>query len=265
MRFAFPLVAVFLAVSAAPVAAQQLSQEAASRPRWRVLVPAYFYPAGKGLEDWRRLEQAAGRISLAVVVNPASGPGRQVDPNYRQLVRRLQRRVVLLGYVATGYGGRSAEEVRRDIDRWLEFYPGIRGFFFDEQSRRQEHVPHYALLANYARARLPAAVLVANPGTTFAPGYAQWRTADVFCIYEGDQFPGYLAQRRWTRLPAGATPLVLWHGVDTAAEAMNLLGRTALPPGSYVFFTDDGRPNPWDRLPRYWGQLVRHLATGGAR
>jgi len=263
MRFLPWVVAAVLPFFCKGAAAQEPPKQPPLQSRWRLLVPAYFYPAGKGLHDWRRLEQAAAQVPLAVVVNPASGPGRRVDPNYRQVIRRLHRRAVLLGYVATGYGRRSAEELRRDIDRWLEFYPGIRGFFFDEQSRRKEHVPHYAMLANYARVRLPGAVLVGNPGTTFAPGYARWRTADVFCIYEGRQFPDYLTQPRWTRLPGGAVPLVLWHGVGTAAEAKGLLDRSALAPGSYVFFTDDGLPNPWDRLPRYWEELVRLLATGG--
>lgn len=265
MRF-FGVVFVLLgSLAAATVLGAEPEGPPASSPRWRLLVPAYFYPAGEGLRHWRQVEQAAERVPLAVVVNPASGPGNKPDANYRRVVRKLHRRAVLLGYVATGYGRRDAEEIRRDIDRWLAFYPGLRGFFFDEQSRRKEHLPFYAQVANYARARLPGAALVANPGTTFAPEYAHWRTADVYCIYEGSEFPSYLTQPRWTHLPGGAIPLVLWHGVGSAAEAKALLGRVALPRGSYVFVTDGGPPNPWNRLPRYWDELVRLLATEGKR
>ncbi len=230
-------------------------------PGWGILVPAYFYPAGAGLRQWEQLLEAAKRhpeVPIAAVVNPASGPGERPDPNYQNLVRRLHRRVVLLGYVATGYGQRASQQVRRDVDRWLEFYPGIRGFFFDEQSRQLEHLERYACWANYARARLPGALIVSNPGTSLPLEFARWRTADVFCIYEGAEVPQYLHQPQWTHLPAGAVPAVLWHQ-RSFRQGTTQWSRIALPPKAWIFCTDAGPPNPWNRLPSYWWELVRWI------
>ena len=49
--------------------------------KMRLLVPAYFYPAGKGAKEWERVLEKREEAGVVAVVNPASGPGRQVDAN----------------------------------------------------------------------------------------------------------------------------------------------------------------------------------------
>src|SRR5687767_6171551 len=46
-------------------------------PKMRLLVPAYFYPAGKGEKEWERLLAAPEEAGVVAIVNPASGPGRR--------------------------------------------------------------------------------------------------------------------------------------------------------------------------------------------
>jgi hypothetical protein len=106
----------------------------------RLLVPAYFYPSGQGLKSWEQLLAAAGKTPIVAIVNPASGPGKQVDEHYRALLLRARRsKLTLIGYVTLGYARRPVADVKADVDRWLSFYPEIGGIFFDEQPSGPEH------------------------------------------------------------------------------------------------------------------------------
>src|SRR6266511_2045748 len=69
----------------APGRADQPAAEKA--PRVRLLVPAYFYPAGPGLKEWERLIAASARVPIVAVVNPASGPGKEADANYVKVLQ----------------------------------------------------------------------------------------------------------------------------------------------------------------------------------
>ncbi len=116
-------------------------QPPASQPRndaahasLRILVPAYFYPAGEGLREWDRLLAAADDVPIAAIVNPASGPGKGGDPNYVTLLRRARKtKLTLIGYVPLSYAKRPLADVRADVDTWLRHYPDLDGILFDEQ------------------------------------------------------------------------------------------------------------------------------------
>ncbi|MCE9525960.1 MAG: spherulation-specific family 4 protein [Planctomycetales bacterium] len=87
-------------------------------PKMRLLVPAYFYPAGKGEKEWERLLAAPEEAGVVAIVNPASGPGRRVDANYTKVLEQARRsKLTLIGYVSTSYGKRKTEEVKADVDQ----------------------------------------------------------------------------------------------------------------------------------------------------
>ena len=116
-------------------------------PKMRLLVPAYFYPAGKGDKEWERLLAAPQEAGVVAIVNPASGPGRRVDANYTNVLKQAKKsKVTLIGYVSTSYGKRKTEEVKADVDQWVRFYPGIQGIFFDEQASGTEQLEQMAAL-----------------------------------------------------------------------------------------------------------------------
>jgi hypothetical protein len=58
--------------------------------------------------------------------------------------------------------------------------------------------------------------------------------------------------------PARAATAAAVHatGQLSAAHIRDQLRRAARSGYSFVYFTDAALPNPWDRLPSYWGQLV---------
>ena len=112
-----------------------------------------------------------------VIVNPDSGPGPEVDANYTKAIDRLQGAgCLVLGYVTTSYGKRSASDVHTDIDRWGKLYPRTQGIFFDEMiyedteaaAQQQVKLNRYAHEQDY----WPT---VANPGTD-TPGVTSRRT-----------------------------------------------------------------------------------------
>lgn len=109
---------------------------------FEVMVPAYFYPGGyadagpltAGGADWAALASAASAgYKVTAILNPASGPGTALDPNYLSAAYGVRCGVCsqVLGFVYTRYAERPIEQVKADIDRYYELYP-VSGIFLDE-------------------------------------------------------------------------------------------------------------------------------------
>lgn len=227
----------------------------------RLLVPAYFYPAGEGLAAWKRLVASADRAPIVAVVNPDSGPGRRADENYRAVFRLIRgSRLTPIGYVTLGYGKRPAARVKAEVDRWLALYPDVRGVFFDEQPSGADLVPFARECFAHARARFPGGVVVSNPGTACDPGYLRDPDGPTVCLYENrDGFDAYRPPDWVERVGAGRVAVLLY-GVPDAdrmrrrfAEALRKQART-------VYVTDAAGANPWDRLPSYWDRELAEAA-----
>ncbi len=134
-----------------------------------LLVPAYFYPAGPALKDWKQLFDAAGTVPLAAIVNPDSGPGKRADVNYKEIFSRAKNsKLTLLGYVTLSYGKRPISAVKADVDSWLYFYPEVHGIFFDEQPSQPEFAPFALEVFAYVRGKLGRGLMVTNPGVPCA-------------------------------------------------------------------------------------------------
>ena len=137
-----------------PASAQHPEKKAgktdAQTVRMRLWVPAYFYPNGPGLREWNRLIASAKSVPIVAIVNPASGPGGRVDTNFAAIIPRARKAgVTLLGYIGTQYTRKPLEQVKREVDTFLRFYPEIQGVHFDEQSSEARGVDYYADLYRY--------------------------------------------------------------------------------------------------------------------
>ena len=73
------LLAVSLVGVTSPVHADNVS----------VLVPAYFYPTWWAGSPWDDLNAAAAKIPIEAIMNPASGPGSDVNSDYLVAVNEL--------------------------------------------------------------------------------------------------------------------------------------------------------------------------------
>jgi serine/threonine protein kinase len=227
------------------------------RLRLRLLVPAYFYPADAGLAEWYRLLDSAQAAATVVVANPASGPGKDVDPNYSMVLKRAQEKgVVVLGYVSTKYGDRSLQEVKGEVDRWLKFYPGIQGIFFDEQASEAERALYYTALYEYVRKDRGLSLVVSDPGALCAEEYLARPTADVVCMVETTKDLSAYHRPAWTnRYPASRFAALAKHVKTSEQMRQALRGMTDAHCG-YCYVTDGEGDNPWSRLPRYWDEEV---------
>lgn len=251
-------------VGAAP--APPVAPGAAQAARLGLLVPAYFYPAGPGLEDWQRLIRAAARVPVVAVVNPSSGPGLAVVPDYAEVIRRAgQAGVTTIGYVTTRYAERPASEVEAEIDRWVRLYPEIKGIFLDNQSTKPEHVGYYAGLRDYVRAKIAGGVAVTNPGAVPDEAYLSRRAVDTAVIFEVEEgfksfrmpsWSGRYEARRFAALP---------YGVADAEAMRDAIRETVVKEIGHLFVTDGALPNPWDHLPDYWDDEVEAVAAVNER
>jgi len=89
-----------------------------------ILIPAYFHPL---TSHFKRLISVKSSKPVIVILNVYNGPGSEVDPNYVQAVNELvDRGFIPIGYVYTNYGKRAIDVVKRDIDKWFEYYPNIK-------------------------------------------------------------------------------------------------------------------------------------------
>ena len=85
---------------------QQLHRNAIQKTG--LLIPLYIYPANVHTNnDFNRvieLKRQYSEVPFWVIVNPASGPGTAIDPNYTKAIDRLiGAGCVVLGYVSTIY------------------------------------------------------------------------------------------------------------------------------------------------------------------
>jgi hypothetical protein len=222
-------------------------------PRLRLLVPAYFYPAGEGLAEWYRLIDSAGPAGTVVIANTASGPGNKADPNYVKVIERARSKgAVVLGYVSTKYGKRPLQVVKREVDRWVKFYPDVQGIFFDEQASAADQVLYYAALYEYVRKDRGLSLVVGNPGAACAEEYLARPAADVACLVETNKdFSAYRRPAWAGKYPASRFAALLSR-VETAEQMKQALREMAAANVGYCYVTDGKGGNPWGRLPRYW-------------
>lgn len=243
---------------------------AVSAASFEILVPAYFYPAGTGLDYWGQMTAAAAKAPIIAILNPGSGPGSTVDPAYVAAVANLRAaggRIV--GYVHTSYGTRPLAEVTQEVLRYRDFY-AVDGFFVDEMANdgSAASVGYYASLYDYMKALNPSHRVIGNPGTNTQEVYLARPTADALVVFEGDA----RAYRRYTPDAwAAAYPASrfghLLYGVNDWHAARSALDTAARRNAGLVYVTDDRLdPNPWDALPSYWSALVREvcLRNGGS-
>lgn len=239
-----------------PSEAQQEPGPAGKGPRpmrMALWVPAYYYPNGPGREHWDRLIATAGRAPIVAIVNPNSGPGDRVDKNFAAVLKRARKaNLDVVGYVGTQYTRKPLDRVKEEVDRYLKFYPEIRGIHFDEQSAEAKAVDYYAELYRYVHRRIPDALVLTNPGTNCAAEYVSRPASDVVCLFERDRAFESFRPPAWASRFSPARFCVQACQIDSKERMEECIRKSAQLRIGYVFITDDSGPNPYDRLPSYW-------------
>lgn len=244
-----------------------------AQERTGVLVPLYVYPADIHTNPvYNRLIDVKRRyetVPFWVIVNPASGPGNQVDANYTKAIDRLQGAgCVVLGYVTTSYGKRPAADVHADIDRWLKMYPRTQGIFFDEMiyEDTEAAAKYQAALNRYAR-EAGCWPTVANPGAETPGRYFAADAADVIVVHEGNDWPDETRLKGdyfggYSDYPPFTRAVLVYSQSKFDPRALQMVRRHA----RWVYVTDDRyvpndpqADNPWDTLSKHVDAVCEQL------
>lgn len=255
---------------------QRQSQEFHIRAQQRtgLLVPMYLYPADihtnpafNRLMDVKRQYET---VPIWVVLNPASGPGKEVDANYTKAVDRLfGAGCVVLGYTTTSYGKRPVATIQAEIGQWQAMYPRVQGIFFDEMIYEDtaSAAAYQAALNRFAHdaGYWPT---VANPGADTPGRYFAADAADVIVVHEGSKWPD---ERRlhgdyfggYSDYPPFTRAALVHSQTELDVRAVQTMRRYV----RWVYVTEDpylpGDPkaaNPWDTLSKHVESLCELLS-----
>jgi hypothetical protein len=268
---------VLLALGAAPVQAQS------------VLIPAYENPCcNAGVAMWSSLIDNArlGKVKLAVILEPASGPGASpIDPNYVNAagvgpaVELTAAGGKLYGYVPTGYGTRPLSSVFADIDTYYDpaYWRGagvlVSGIFVDEMSNDLALTSYYRSVTSHIRAKNAGAHVFGNPGTTFtidssggASGFSlddYAGSVDTIVTFEnaGPTYRTAYAAPSWVDHFDASHFAHIIHSEPAIADMLTDLELARTRKAGFVYVTDDVLPNPYNVLPSYWTQQLDALAA----
>jgi hypothetical protein len=231
-------------------------------PKLQLIVPAYFYPSGRGTRAWQRMMEAASKIKIVAIVNPANGAGEERNPEYPPVLQAARDKgIKIIGYVSSNYGKRMLPEIKREIDRWVQFYPQIHGFFIDQQSTEARDVTLYAAICYYARQRVKDALLINNPGTMCDESYFTQGVCDVTCVFSN--FEGFsqlnLPAPLWQYQPSRFAALA--YQVSDLKAMRQVVADSLVKRIGYLYVSDAPKgDNPWAELPTYWEDEVEAVS-----
>ena len=210
------------------------------------IVPLYTSPGDSSWNAVIAAKKEHPTVGVVAIVNPSDGPGSAVSSAYTSGIAGLTAAgIKVIGYVATGYGANSAATVKANIDRWKQFYPGLSGIFFDEQSNNAQFVSYYRDLSQYAKAQgLP--FTVGNPGTDTDEAYVG--ALDMMLIYESAGLPSLTALGGWHAKYAPSNFGIIPYAANLDATFV----RNARKSVGYVYVQSDNLPNPWDSVPSFF-------------
>jgi hypothetical protein len=184
-------------------------------------------------------------------MNPNSGPGSSIDPNYLTAIQQSQSSgITIIGYVHTSYGTRDTTTVLSEIDDYYTWY-SVDGIFLDEVASSCTSLPYYTTLYDFIKTRNGLELVVLNPG--IYPGECYMSVADVVVVFE-DTYANYLGDTppAWV---SGYPRQKFWHIVHSASSSANMANAIQLAQQRHagrVYITDDTGANPYDALPSYW-------------
>jgi Spherulation-specific family 4 len=260
-----------LALTATFCASGPLAGTTAQADQVVALVPAYFYPSYLG-SPWDDLNTAAARIPIEAIMNPDSGPGPSLNSDYVTAVENLQAAGgKVIGYVATGYGARDAQDILDDVASYVGWY-GVDGIFLDEMGNEDGPLDYAGLYQSIKAFAADAGIqlhVVGNPGEPFSQAYVD--AADTLVIFEGPYANSDPSGASYQDFPnegpyAGLTPwwdsgsrcqiANIVYADSTEVDVVKSMLKALRQNAGYVYITDAALPNPYGVLPSYWSDEV---------
>jgi hypothetical protein len=256
-------------------------------PSHHIYVPAYWGTWKQSLVDeWDKLIKSVKenpKIKFVVTINPASGPGTSQNALLASKAQALKEAgATVIGYVGVNYFSelpksqypvgnswpsdtpKTMSDLKKDIDRYVAFYPMIDGFMFDDYpSKKTITLPDgtikevYSLaqeLDRYARGKPGITFIKANPGTAAHPDY--FTLNDNMSTYEGSSLP--TLSRLDTITENGkysSKTTVVVHSLLTLPDSRTI--QSLYEKVDYVYITD----NSYNALPSYWQIFLERVSN----
>lgn len=233
-----------------------------------LLVPAYFSAAKDS--PWTTLlsgDKSYPDVKITAIVNPNSGVLTSTTTANTDLVTAIanfkstNRKVV--GNVSTlyGNGARSEADVKATIDKYLELYPTLDGFFIDEMASGSNRLAHYQAFYNYIKNKNTALVVIGNPGIYPDQSYAN--VTDALTTFEGTAAAFQVldpqqSSNTWVYSQYNTSQAMLVHSASTCTAMQDSLkhANKARTNTGLVFTTDETTVRTVTKLPAYWIQLL---------
>jgi len=223
-----------------------------------LLVPAYFYPSSNSTY-WQDLAAAAKAVSTTIILNPGSGPGTSVDPNYVSVIDMVRESGgKVIGYVPTGYGKRPLDEVTDEIDRYINYYH-VDGFFIDQMTTDtlDGNVAYYKSIYDYIKGLNTLYSVTGNPGTMPDEVYLSHPLVDNLVVFEGSEssYADFLPSEWQSKYPKDRFAHLVYNADAEQMERVFNLSSDNIVGNLYV--TGEETRNPYDALPKYWDLEVQ--------
>lgn len=239
-----------------------------ARQPLELLVPAYFSAAKDS--PWTSMVSGAKSypdVKITAIVNPNNGVLTSTTTANTDLVTAIasfkdtNRKV--LGFVSTlyGNGARSEADVKATIDKYLELYPTLDGFFIDEMASGSNRLAHYQAIYSYIKSKSSTLVVIGNPG--IYPDQSYTDVADALTTFEGTasafqvQDPQQ-SSNTWVYSKANTAQAMLVHSAATCTAMQDNLkfANKARTNTGLVFTTDQTTTRSATKLPIYWIQML---------
>ena len=237
-----------------------------------VFLPLYEYP---DLEDpdnmWSMLVSQKTEhpfVPFAATINPWSGPGTWIDPNYVEGTTALREGGIeyVLGYIPTDYarqtGGMRLADIKAMMDTYRVWYPDVNGVMLDEVNSDASRLQFYQELVEHAKAA-GFEYVVANPGTMIDRQYIE--IFDNLIIYENRVPPSVSQLQENTYFPA-YDPQYFTFAVKNVNDLDTTYIDEVIDYVGFLYLTDDveslSDSNPYNTLPDYFEELVDLLDPG---
>jgi hypothetical protein len=232
---------------------------ASARPG--LLAVLYSYPTDNGGAIWTAVKDAKisnPDLPVIIIANPSSGPGTAVEEPYVTAVDEVVALgIKAIGYVDTNYGTIGISTVKSNMDKYVEWYPNITGFFLDQMRNEAGSEDYYTEITSYA-VQLNRGFTMGNPGTASIASYIE--TVNNSVIYETQPLPtpqtlnlGYAIDRC----------SLIAYNVPAAQINQSYISEVAQYV-QWIWVTDDILPNPYDTNPSYFQSLVQFIVAAGA-
>lgn len=240
-----------------------------------LLVPAYIFPEGDvNLAAYRDLADAASRIPVTVILNPASGPGTSASPAYNAIISDIKNAGGnVIGYIPSTFGNRPAGDIVADVQLYRSLYGegAFDGFFIDEFSNDPGDLGVHRSVYNDIKGIDPSLSIVANPGLAVPESFfsVTQPTADTVVVFENfaSSYPSNDPPAFYDNLDSSRLAQIV-HTVPTSGDidetVTQIIDQAVSENTGWIFATDDTLPNPFDTLPSFFDSLVDEVEAVNA-